>query len=169
MSITLHIFAISVEYALALFYLSCITFLMFPYCPGSENYNFILRLFRNSFVPGTLISFPEILFADILTSLSKVMRDFGMTLIVLYTRVIGADMVAFHDFGILILALLSSIPFVYVRMLLLYYLSSYNFPHDVVEFEFVNAPSSCPILEMTPKWLSCSISSSTAPPSRPSF
>lgn len=85
-------------------------YILVPCCPSRDNYTFILRLFKNMIVPGTLVTFPEILFADALTSITKTFKDIGVMLIVVYSRLSGADIVAQHDQCIVLITLLTAIP-----------------------------------------------------------
>jgi hypothetical protein len=65
------------------------------------------------FFPNGTVTFPEVLLADALTSMSKVLKDFGVTLIVIYSKITGTDIIALHDVGMIIVAIFASIPFWY--------------------------------------------------------
>ena len=69
-----------------------------------------LRLLRLIAFPGDSISFPEILLTDALTSLSKVFKDVGVTLVAIYAQSQGQPMVLYHEQGMLLVALLASLP-----------------------------------------------------------
>ena len=60
--------------------------------------------------PGNSISFPEIVFADALTSMSKVFKDVGVTLVALYAHLQTEPLVLYHEQGMLLVALLASVP-----------------------------------------------------------
>ena len=62
--------------------------------------------------PGTTISFPEILVADALTSVSKVMKDLGVTLTVFVAHVLnGTSAVTYHNHAMLLITFLASVPY----------------------------------------------------------
>jgi hypothetical protein len=64
------------------------------------------------FFPGSTISFPEVLAADALCSVSKLLKDFGVTLVVFLSHVILIqDSVTYHDNGMIVIAFLASLPF----------------------------------------------------------
>jgi hypothetical protein len=67
---------------------------------------------RQIICPGAVISFPEILVADALTSVSKIMKDIGVTMVVFYAHVMqGESPVMYHDHAMLLIAILASVPF----------------------------------------------------------
>jgi hypothetical protein len=69
-----------------------------------------LKVLRNVFFPGNSISFSEIMLADALTSLSKVFKDVGVTVIAMYAHMQGTAVVEYHEQGMLLVALLASLP-----------------------------------------------------------
>jgi hypothetical protein len=69
-----------------------------------------MRIIRTVLFPGSTVSFTEVLFADALCSLSKVFRDFGVTLVALYAYFSGVPPVEYHVPGMLLAALLASTP-----------------------------------------------------------
>ena len=74
--------------------------------------SYFFRIIKLIFFPGSLISFPEVLVADALTSISKIMKDLGVTFVVFFAHVIrGEDPVLYHDHAMVIIAVLASLPF----------------------------------------------------------
>ena len=108
-------FYASVEIAILVFY--ALTFIMFllPNLPGQEGRTSFSRLLYQVFFPAHSISFAEVILADIFTSLSKVFKDVGTTAIVLYARARKTEVVEHHELGMLLIALLASLPF-YLRI-----------------------------------------------------
>lgn len=73
---------------------------------------YFFRIMKQIFVPGAVITFPEILVADALTSVSKIMKDVGVTIVVFYAHVMqGESPVVYHDHAMLLIAVLASLPF----------------------------------------------------------
>jgi len=101
----------TVELSISLFY----SLLLFIFClsslPGHETKASFFRLLRTIVFTGSTISFPEVLLADALCSLSKVFKDFGVTIIAVYASLSGAPIVDLHEQGMIICALLASVPF----------------------------------------------------------
>jgi len=113
MALSRGLFETSTEVAIVSFYvLVCVTAL--PCFPGSEHRSHFYRIMRQIIFPGATISFPEILVADALTSVSKVLKDLGVTFTVFYARSLqsGQDPVLYHDPAMLLISLLASLPFV---------------------------------------------------------
>lgn len=69
-----------------------------------------LKVLRSVFFPGNSISFSEIMLADALTSLSKVFKDVGVTVIAMYAYMQGTAVVEYHEQGMLLVACLASLP-----------------------------------------------------------
>ena len=69
-----------------------------------------LRLLKTVLFPGTSISFPEIVLADALTSLSKVFKDVGVTFVAVYAYTQAEPVVVYHEQGMLLVALMASMP-----------------------------------------------------------
>jgi len=82
-----------------------------PLLPGQDNMASFFRLSKQVFIPGTSISFPEVLYADALTSMSKVLKDLGVSLVAIYAQTSGTSIVELHDIGMLTVAILASLPF----------------------------------------------------------
>ena len=79
--------------------------------PGQETKASFFRLCRTIIFPGSTISFPEVLLADALCSLSKVFKDVGVSVIVMYASLSGKSVVDLHEEGMLLCAVLASVPF----------------------------------------------------------
>lgn len=77
MTLFSNMMGMSVEIGIFLFY--CILFLlvMVPNMPGQETRGSFFRLLRLVFFPSTSISFPEVMLADAMTSMSKILKDIG--------------------------------------------------------------------------------------------
>ena len=69
------------------------------------------RLLRTVFFPGSTITFPEVLLADAMTSVSKVLKDFGTTLVAVYAIITRKNVIDLHDSAMILVALLASLPF----------------------------------------------------------
>eukprot|EP01035_Chromulina_nebulosa_P037110 gene37110-50063_t len=79
---------------------------------GNDTRNSFFRLVRLIFMPLSSITFPEVLLADAFTSISKVLKDFGVFLVKSYAEVSGIDDVKlFHESAMMLIALLASLPF----------------------------------------------------------
>lgn len=101
----------SVEVGVACFYLVLLLLHFVPGIPGVENRTHFYRILRTCFVPGSTIAFTEILVADALCSLSKVLKDFGTSFLSMYAAFQHRSLVEFHDNGMILVAVLASIPF----------------------------------------------------------
>ena len=99
------------EFGIALFYFLIVVICSFSILPGYETLNHFIWLLKITFFPGNSISFSEILTGDALTSLSKVLKDFGVTLIIVYSKFRGERAVENHDVGMMLVAILASLPF----------------------------------------------------------
>ncbi len=71
------------------------------------------RIMKQIFFPGSVITFPEVLVADALCSMSKPLKDFGLTLLLFYAQTArnGENPVVYHDIGMILIACLASLPF----------------------------------------------------------
>lgn len=102
----------SIEESIAIFYsLLLIIYFLIPSLPGEEMKLAFNRLLKIVFLPGNTITFPEVLLADALTSLSKVLKDFGTTLVSIYSILSHQNVLEFHDNAMILVALLASLPF----------------------------------------------------------
>jgi hypothetical protein len=80
--------------------------------PGHENRSALFRLIRLMLFPGTSVTFAEVVLADALTSVSKVLKDFGMSLVVVYAYFfMEKDVVVLHNSAMIFVALLASVPY----------------------------------------------------------
>lgn len=85
-----------------------------PWSFGQDHQYSFYRLLRTVIFPGHTVTFPEVLLADALCSVSKVLKDFGTTVVVIYAALQQKDIIVFHDSAMIIVALFASIPFWYV-------------------------------------------------------
>ena len=115
MTILSNMLGISVENSITIFYLIVFIISFLPGIPGNENRLAFYRLLKLCFIPSNTISFAEVLLADALTSLSKIFKDIGVTIVVIYSKVCGVEVVNMHNNGMLLVALLASLPFA-IRM-----------------------------------------------------
>jgi hypothetical protein len=102
---------IDVEYGVLTFY--AFTILSFaPFFPGHESRMYFFRILKQIIFPGTKVTFPEIMVADALCSLSKIFKDLGITVVVLYSGLYGSGSgITYHNQTMILVAMLSSIPF----------------------------------------------------------
>jgi hypothetical protein len=111
MTLTCNLAGFGIEVGVGVFYvLITIAYFVLAF-PGQESLHHFFSVTKQVFVPGSTISFPEVLLADAFTSLSKVFKDFGVTLVVIYSRLNGSLPVMSHDSGMLLIAVLASLPF----------------------------------------------------------
>lgn len=85
---------------------------MLPITFGNESKQQFLKLCKLCVFPSSTIHFTEVLFADALTSLSKVFKDFSVTIIAIYCHFYGIEIVEYHNIGMIIIAIFASFPFV---------------------------------------------------------
>lgn len=104
----------SVEYGVLLYYCFVVVLVLIPGIPGQENKSTFFKLLRSIFFPSSVITFPEVLLADSLTSLSKIFKDFGITMVSFYASFSQHAIVEYHDVAMILIALLASLPFGYV-------------------------------------------------------
>lgn len=73
------------------------------------------RVVRQILFPGPTVTFPEVLVADAFCSLSKPFKDFGLTLMIFYSHILqnGASPINYHNTGMIFIAILASVPFMY--------------------------------------------------------
>lgn len=79
--------------------------------PGEECRTSFNRLLKTVFLPGAVITFPEVLLADALCSVSKVFKDFGTTLVAIYAAFAHHNILEYHNSAMILVALLASLPF----------------------------------------------------------
>lgn len=113
---------IAAELGITLFYGAIVIFIMcidFPSVAALfpsdahivENKGKFFRLCRNVVWPGQTVAFSEIVFADALTSLSKVFKDAAITIIAVYSSMTQTPIADLHEQGMILVAVLASIPF----------------------------------------------------------
>lgn len=111
MSLSTNFLGVAVESSILLYYFLVLIILSIPSIPGYEYRTIFFRTIKLCFLPANTISFPEVLIADSLTSLSKVFKDLGITIIAIYAKLSGKDIVLMHDTGMILIAVLASLPF----------------------------------------------------------
>lgn len=111
MTLVTSILGFTVETGVLSFYAILLLLLFMPILPGQDNMASFFRLSKQVLIPGSSISFPEVLYADALTSMSKVLKDLGVSLIAIYAQTSGTSVVELHDVGMLSVAVLASLPF----------------------------------------------------------
>ena len=111
MTIVPNVLAMGVEAGIMTFYALVLLLVLTPGLPGQETKTAFMKLIRFTLIPGSTISFSEVLFADALTSMSKVFKDLGVTLVAVYAQATQTDIVNYHDVGMILIALLASAPF----------------------------------------------------------
>ena len=104
---------LSIESGILIFYISLLGLFILPtnFIPENESKTHFMKLCKLIFFPATSIHFTEVLFADALTSLSKVCKDFCITLISFYAYFTNTDIVSYHYVGMILVALFASFPF----------------------------------------------------------
>jgi len=102
---------LSIEYGVFTFYVIFLISHFVPIMPGIENRTAFYRLFRTIIFPGNVITFPEILIADACTSLSKVFKDFGISLFAIYAYFTEQNILEYHNSSMIMVALFASWPF----------------------------------------------------------
>lgn len=111
MTVFSNTLGLTIESALTIFYLFIIFIHMIPSLPGVENRSSFFRLVKLVFFPLNTITFSEVLLADAFCSLSKVLKDFGVMLVAVYSYFNGTDILMHHDNAMMLVALLASLPF----------------------------------------------------------
>lgn len=101
----------TIEVGLTVFYIVILCVHLLPSLPGTENRRTFYRLVTLMFFPQNTITFPEVLLADAFCSLSKVLKDVGITIVTLYAYTNGTPVISLHDNAMIVIALLSSLPF----------------------------------------------------------
>ena len=100
----------SIEFGLLGFYGFFFAAHFLPILQSPERGGFY-RLLRLVFWPSTTISFAEVLLADALTSLSKVLKDLGTTGVAMYAQYTQQSILHYHNNSMIFIALLASLPF----------------------------------------------------------
>ena len=105
------IFSFSLEMSLLSYYLLMLMIMMIPNLPGQDVRSSLFRLLYQVFFPHTSVSFAEVVLADVLTSLSKVFKDIGFTIMMIYAKITDTNIIDHHESGMILIALLASLPF----------------------------------------------------------
>lgn len=111
MTVSISGFGFTIETGIMLFYTTLFAAQFLPWTFGAEHQRAFYRLFRMVLMPGHTITFPEVLLADALCSVSKLLKDFGTTAVVIYAAFQRQDVIVYHDSAMIIVALFASIPF----------------------------------------------------------
>jgi len=111
MTLFSNMMGLSVELGVSLYYLLLILITMVPGMPGHDKAASFFRLFKQIILPHGSVTFPEVLLADAMCSLSKIFKDIGVTMIAVYAQASGKDIVSLHDTGMILVAVLASLPF----------------------------------------------------------
>lgn len=104
-------FSFSIEMSLLSYYLLMFIMVMVPHLPGQDVRSSLFRLLYQVFFPMNSVSFAEVVLADVLTSLSKVFKDIGFTIIIIYAKLTNSNIIDHHDSGMILIAVLASLPF----------------------------------------------------------
>lgn len=104
-------FGYSIVTAVTAFYLALFFLHFAPISTFSDSTGGFYRLLRSVMWPMGSVTFSEVLLADALTSISKVLKDFGTYLVVLYATMQGRNIIDYHDNAMLLVAIFASIPF----------------------------------------------------------
>lgn len=100
-----------VAVSMTIFYGVLLLLLAFPYAPWSADRSFYFKFLKQIVMPVDKIAFREIMFADALCSLSKVFKDFGVTVVSIYALYNNANIVDYHESAMIFIAILASVPF----------------------------------------------------------
>jgi len=111
MTLLANSFGYSIVAGVTAFYLSVFILHFVPINMGTDSRSSFYRLFRSVLWPTGIVTFPEVLLADALTSVSKVLKDFGTYLVVLYATMQGRNIIDYHDNAMILVAVFASIPF----------------------------------------------------------
>ena len=101
----------TVESGVTIFYLLLCVLLITPSIYGQEVRGSFFRLLRLVFFPSNSITFPEVLLADAMTSMSKIFKDLGVTFVAIYSQYYNGKIWEYHEIGMILIALLASLPF----------------------------------------------------------
>lgn len=102
---------LSVETGVSVFYLLVVAVCFMPNIPGGDGRRHFVRLMKNVFMPVGSVAFVEVLLADALTSVSKIFKDVGVTLVAIYAQFSNTNIIEYHDHGMILVALLFSLPY----------------------------------------------------------
>lgn len=111
MTLFSNMLGMTVESGVMIFYVLLFVLLITPSIYGQEIRGSFFRLVRLVFFPSNTVSFPEVLLADAMTSMSKIFKDMGVTLVAVYTQYSVSKIWEYHEVGMILIALLASLPF----------------------------------------------------------
>lgn len=111
MTIFSNALGLAIETGIASFYFLLLIFYLFPTLPGKESRSNFFRLVRMGFFPCGSVSFSEILVVDALTSLSKVFKDVGVTIVAVAASFKGINILDYHNHAMIMIAILATLPF----------------------------------------------------------
>lgn len=111
MTLFTSFFGCTVETSMIYFYSIVGTIAVLPSIGGLDTRIHFFRLTKLILFPGNSISFSEILLADAFTSLSKVFKDIGITLVAVWANVSSSNLLEIHDYGMILVAILASLPY----------------------------------------------------------
>ena len=111
MTLFSNLLGMSIETGVFFFYCALAVILIAPRLPGSDIRGYFYRLLRLVFFPSSTITFPEVLLADALTSMSKVLKDVGVTCVAVYAHYSHSPIGGHHEMGMVLVAALASLPF----------------------------------------------------------
>lgn len=101
----------SIETGMLLFYLLAACGHLLPMLPGKDYQSSFYKLLKVVLFPQNSITFPELLLADALCSISKLLKDFGTTAVTIYAYFRRENIILYHDSAMILVALLASLPF----------------------------------------------------------
>jgi EXS family len=111
MTLFSNMLGMTVESGVMIFYVLLFVLLITPSIYGQEIRGSFFRLVRLVFFPANTVSFPEVLLADAMTSMSKIFKDMGVTLVAVYSQYSISKIWEYHEVGMILIALLASLPF----------------------------------------------------------
>ena len=101
---------LTIETALLAFYVFYLGAHFLPILQSPDRNGFY-RILKLVFLPGNSITFPEVLLADALTSMSKVLKDLGTSFVVIFAQTQGKVSIDYHDNAMYLVAIVASLPF----------------------------------------------------------
>ena len=101
----------TIEQGIITFYILAMIVYFIPSIPGEDCRTSFNRLLKTVFFPGTVITFPEVLLAEAMCSISKVLKDFGTTMVAIYAVFSNQNILEYHNSAMIIVAMMASLPF----------------------------------------------------------
>jgi myo-inositol-1(or 4)-monophosphatase len=111
MTISVSAMGLTIETGVLLFYVTILIAHFLPWSFGQDHQYTFYRLLRTVIFPGHTITFSEVLLADALCSISKLLKDFGTTVVVIYATLRHEDAIVYHNSAMILVAVFASIPF----------------------------------------------------------